>query len=393
MKDQTEPENGYYDPGSCDLSEFVEVVQRETQAADVPQATGIQENVPIYDMNAMRSVLDTPAARADLLREWAKVLLSGPGVLVLSGAYQQTGVLDQATSIYEEIIAEERQASAGGGDHFAAAGANDRIWNSLQKLCERSPEVYLGYFANAAIAAVCEAWLGPGFQMTAQVNVVYPGGAAQEAHRDYHLGFQTADQAASYPAHVHRLSPALTLQGGIAHCNMPVESGPTKLLPFSQTYHPGYTAFRREDFRACFEEHCVQVPLSKGDAIFFNPALFHAAGENRTEDIHRMANLLQISSAFGRAMETVDRSAMCKRLYPIAAAALSDGRLSPGDLAAVIACTAEGYAFPTNLDSDPPTGGLAPETQAAFFARALKEGMDAESFANRIDAMDSKRRA
>ena len=27
--------------------------------------------------------------------------------------------------------------------------------------------------------------------MTAQINLVHPGGSAQQAHRDYHLGFQT----------------------------------------------------------------------------------------------------------------------------------------------------------------------------------------------------------
>jgi len=88
------------------------------------------------------------------------------------------------------------------------------------------------------------AWLGPNYQMTAQLNVVYPGGQAQQAHRDYHLGFQTSDMAARYPAHVHVLSPALTLQGGLAHCDMSLESGPTKLLPFSQAYAPGYVAWR-----------------------------------------------------------------------------------------------------------------------------------------------------
>ena len=45
--------------------------------------------------------------------------------------------------------------------------------------------------------------------------------------------------------------------------------------------------------------------LRKGDAVFFNPALIHAAGENRSEGIQRMANLLQVSSAFGRAMESI----------------------------------------------------------------------------------------
>ena len=71
--------------------------------------------------------------------------------------------------------------------------------------------------ANTAIAAVCEAWLGPYYQMTAQANLVHPGVAAQQAHRDYHLGFQTADVSASYPALVHDVSPILTLQGAVAH--------------------------------------------------------------------------------------------------------------------------------------------------------------------------------
>ena len=48
----------------------------------------------------------------------------------------------------------------------------------------------------------------------------------------------------------------------------------------------------------------MQLPLAKGDAAFFNPALFHGAGTNRSADVRRMANLLQVSSAFGRAMET-----------------------------------------------------------------------------------------
>ena len=51
-----------------------------------------------------------------------------------------------------------------------------------------------------------------------------------------------------------------------------------------------------------------------GRAAFFNPALFHAAGNNRSADIRRMANLLQVSSAYGRAMESVDRAKMSAAL-------------------------------------------------------------------------------
>ncbi|MEM1237841.1 MAG: phytanoyl-CoA dioxygenase family protein [Pseudomonadota bacterium] len=393
MKDTVDQTVAYYDPDLCDLGEFTALIDLQTDAAQVPLASVIENNIPVYDVATLRPALEDDDARRQIMGEWARVLNTGAGVLALKGAYADTSVLDEATRLYEDIIAEEKLASGGGGDHFAASGANDRVWNSLQKLCEASPAVFLDYFANPAIAAVCEAWLGPNYQMTAQVNLVHPGGAAQQAHRDYHLGFQTADVSASYPAHVHDVSPILTLQGAIAHCDMPLESGPTKLLPFSQAYRPGYAAWRRPDFRALFEERHVQLPLAKGDAVFFNPALFHAAGANSSAGIHRFVNLLQVSSAFGRAMETVDRDKMCKLLYTHAARARQNGRLTAAELAAAIAATAEGYSFPTNLDRDPPTNGLAPETQAAFFHRALSEAIPEDAFAKHLDQMTGLRRA
>ena len=173
-----------------------------------------------------------------------------------------------------------------------------------------TPRSSPSYYGNAIIALVSEAWLGPAYQITSQLNVVNPGGAAQVAHRDYHLGFQSAEAIERFPVHVHRLSPVLTLQGAVAHCDMPVETGPTLYLPFSQSYVPGYMATGRAEFREYFDKHHVQLPLMKGDAVFFNPALFHAAGTNRSKDVRRIANLLQVSSAFGRAMESVDRLKM-----------------------------------------------------------------------------------
>src|SRR5207342_3371449 len=116
--------------------------------------------------------------------------------------------------------------------------------------------------------------------------------------------------------HVHLLSPALTLQGAVAHVDMPVETGPTLYLPHSQKYPPGFVAFHQPEFTAHFNENYVQLPLEKGDAAFFNPALFHGAGTNRSADVRRMANLLQVSSAFGRTMGTVNRVTVCKALYP-----------------------------------------------------------------------------
>lgn len=340
-------------------------------------------------MTRLRPLLEDVETRKSILSEWTYVMLKNAGAIVLKGAYEDKVVLDEATAIYEHIIAVEKRKSGGGSDHFAAAGSNDRVWNALQKLCEANPEVFLRYFSNTSVAAASEAWLGPNYQMTAKVNLVHPGGAAQQAHRDYHLGFQTADIAAQYPARVHDLSPVLTLQGAIAHCDMPIESGPTQLLPFSQAYRPGYAAWRLDAFREVFIDSFVQLALEKGDALFFNPAIFHVAGANSSDNIHRFANLLQVSSAFGRALEAIDRRNMCKLLYPHALAA----KLSAAELNAAILSAAEGHSFPTNLDSDPPVGGLAPETQQAFFARALNEGIAPAEFNETLDAMAAKQEA
>ena len=391
MKDLNLNKIGYYNSESCNLGDFLEIINQQLTEASVPNASEVKNNIPIYDISALKTVIENDNLKSELMAEWAWVLKESSGAIVLRNAYPDTSAIDEATKLYERIISDEKHKSGGGADHFAAAGANDRIWNSLQKLCESSPDVFLRYFANTAIQSACEAWLGPNYQMTAQVNLVHPGGAAQQAHRDYHLGFQTAEISASYPSHVHALSPVLTLQGAIAHCDMPVESGPTKLLPFSQTYLPGYAAWRREDFREVFEDKYVQLPLKKGDALFFSPAIFHAAGANESSDIHRMANLLQVSSAFGRAMETIDRTKMCSLVYPVALKHLKEKSLTLAEIKAAIAATGEGYSFPTNLDNDPPKGGLAPETQQAFFMNALQNNMGETEFENHLKEMDNKK--
>jgi len=393
MKDFKQRKVGYYFSEDCNLTDFQEIINQALKSDSVPNASEVVSNVPVYDISRLQKVFQGSDLSAELMSEWAWVLRESSGVIVLRNAYQDTTVIDEATKLYDDIISDEKRKNGGGADHFAAAGANDRIWNSLQKLCESSPDVFFRYFANESIQAACEAWLGPNYQMTAQVNLVHPGGNAQQAHRDYHLGFQTAEVSALYPIHVHELSPALTLQGAIAHCDMPVESGPTKLLPFSQTFLPGYAAWRREDFREVFESQYVQLPLNKGDALFFSPAIFHAAGSNVSSNIHRMANLLQVSSAFGRAMETIDRAKMCVLTYPIAKKHFDDEILSISEIKAAIAATAEGYSFPTNLDNDPPKGGLAPETQQALFVRALESDMDKIEFEKQLKLMENKKTA
>lgn len=375
-------------PESCKLEAFTALIDRAATAADYPLAAEIVSDVPIYDGAAIRAAAKIPAERREMMAEWAEAMLNGPGIVVLRGAFEDLAPVAAATKIFFEIIEEQHRENKSSGDHFARPGANDRVWNALEKLCLRSPEAFARYYANDALAMVCQAWLGTGYQITSQVNCVNPGGEAQSVHRDYHMGFQTAEEIEGFPAHAHRLSPMLTLQGAVAHCDMPVETGPTLYLPFSQMFAPGYLAWRKPEFMDYFNSRHVQLPLMTGDAAFFNPALFHAAGHNRTSDVRRIANLLQISSAYGRAMKSVDRAGMTKALYPWLAA---DRSLQAIERANVIAASAEGYAFPTNLDRDPPIGGLAPQTQAQLMAQAIREGWSAEAFAMAVDAHSARR--
>ena len=360
---------------------FRRLVDRSTDPADWPRAARIEKNVLFYDGPAVARAAADPAERRALAAEWATAFATGPGVLVIAGAYPDPAPIDRASDLFTRIIEDQHRTSTGGGDHFAKPGANDRIWNALEKHCLADPEGFALYYGNEAIALAAKSWLGPGYQMTAQVNRVNPGGTAQTAHRDYHLGFMSPEEAARFPAHVHRLCPAMTLQGAVAHCDMPLETGPTLLLPYSQLFLEGYLAFERPAFQDWFRDHHVQLPLQKGDLLFFNPALMHGAGNNRTADRFRMANLLQVSSAFGRAMEAIDRARMTLALYPALTLLRADGRLTEAQADSAIACAAEGYAFPTNLDTDPPLGGLAPKSQAQLTREALRTGAPPAAFA------------
>ena len=372
---------------SCDIETFKIEIAREAKTVDYPFAAIIEKNVPIYDGIEIRKIASVDEGRKAVMAEWAEVLLNGPGIVVFKNATTDMDALDKMSANFNAIIKEQHAAGTSAGDHFAKPGANDRIWNALEKVAMRDPECFARYYANDMIAMVSQSWLGLGYQVTSQVNVVNPGGAAQSMHRDYHMGFQTAAQIAEFPAHAHLLSPALTLQGAVAHCYMPVETGPTLYLPYSQTYQPGYFASAIPEFQTYFTEHHVQLPLAKGDMAFFNPALFHAAGTNRTKDVRRMANLLQVSSAYGRAMESMDRARMSASLYPV----LQKLKLDKRSTGNTIAACAEGYAFPTNLDRDPPIGGLAPESQAALMLCALADTWPLAKFQAALDIQAHKK--
>ena len=374
----------------CTIEEFVASVEQDaTLAEDYPHAATVERGVVIYDGPALVAAAADPAARREIQAEIVGALMDGPGITVYQRAFAPE-VIDRSTAVFDRILAAQKAAGTTSGDHFAKPGANDRVWEALGKLAAADPEVFYDYYANEVVALASSAWLGPRYQVTSALNIVNPGGQAQVPHRDYHLGFMPLETAAGFPAHVHRLSPVLTLQGAVAHCDMPVETGPTMYLPHSQKYVPGYLAAGLPEFVDYFEASYVQLPLDKGDAVFFNPALFHGAGTNRSADVKRMANLLQVSSAFGRAMETIDRARLSAAVYPTLRARKAAGAPAR-ELANVIAAAAEGYPFPTDLDRDQPVGSLNPQTQAELVAQALDADWEPAQLQAELDVQAARR--
>lgn len=398
---QTKSSARLFDATSASLPEFQRLCGRPADRASYPLASAVEHNVPIYD--ASRFDPWDAAATSALQDEWYAILASGPGVFVLKDMYDRRRygpTLAATNAAFQRIIDDERTSQTPKGDHFAAGGKNDRIWNSFSKHAVADPASFLDYYANPWLAVASDAWLGPGYRVTAQCNIVKPGGQAQDSHRDYHLGFQDLAASARFPRGLHLASQLLTLQGAVAHSDMPVESGPTRYLPFSQTYDIGYLAWRRDDFRAFFQANYVALPLELGDGVFFNPGLFHAAGANDLapeSGFHRKANLLQVSSAFGKPMETVDTVPVVRRCWDGLARRFADagrGGVVHGELTMLVQAIAEAYPFPTNLDKRPPApSGMAPESEQEILIRGLEGGWTVDEVVGELEKMHRDSRA
>ena len=337
----------YFSQSDIDYDDLAKICSQKTLQKDYPFADSVSNNVVIYDANYLESFIGDSENELRLKTELHQVLEGGPGVFVIRNLYRHDAI-DQSNNIFEKIVESEGNT---GNDHFAS-GTNTRIWNAFQKVALEDPDAFISYYSNNLLKLVAESWCGPNSQMTAQVNIVRPGGEMQKPHRDYHLGFQENQVVELFPISAHRLSNYLTLQGGVAHTDMPLASGPTMVLPYSQQYELGYLAWRDNACTDFFNDNAVQNQMNKGDGIFFNPALLHGAGSNTTKDFHRIGNLLQISSPFGKTMERIDYLKIINRIYPLLLEHSINKTLSEKLIENVLVCATDGYAFPTNLDND-----------------------------------------
>ena len=337
----------YFSQSDIDYDDLAKICSQTTLQEDYSFADSVSNNVVIYDANYLETFIGDSENELRLKTELHQVLEGGPGVFVIRNLYRHDAI-DQSNKIFEKIVESEGNTS---NDHFAS-GTNTRIWNAFQKVALEDPEAFISYYSNNLLKLVAESWCGPNSQMTAQVNIVRPGGEMQKPHRDYHLGFQENQVVELFPISAHRLSNYLTLQGGVAHTDMPLASGPTMVLPYSQQYELGYLAWRDNACTDFFNDNAVQNQMNKGDGIFFNPALLHGAGSNTTKDFHRIGNLLQISSPFGKTMERIDYLKIINRIYPLLLEHSINKTLSEKLIENVLVCATDGYAFPTNLDND-----------------------------------------
>lgn len=119
------------------LADFSRLCAQQAHAEDYPLCAEVVSNVVIYDAHTLRHI-----DRLVVMNELHQLFRDGPGVMVVRRAYEDLEVVDRHSQVFEAIFAHEA-AQGVAADHFAKAGSNGRIWNSLQKAALQSPESFV----------------------------------------------------------------------------------------------------------------------------------------------------------------------------------------------------------------------------------------------------------
>ena len=324
-----------------------------------------------------------------MMAEWAWAMFDGPGHVVLRNAFDDLAAVDAATEVFFAIIDEQRRDNKAERRPFRQARRQRPHLERAGKAGAARAGTFARYYANEAIAMVSRGVARDRLSDHVADQFVNPGGAAQSAHRDYHMGFQSAEEIARFPVHAHLLSPFLTLQGAVAHCDMPLESGPTLLSAvFADVTRPAISPIAGRNSSpistptTCSCRSPKATPRSSIRRCSTPPATTAppTCGGSPT-----CCSLLGLWPRDGIGRPRQDGQGALS--LPCAPARTS----TRAPVANVIAACAEGYAFPTNLDRDPPLDGLAPPSQAALMTKALAEGWDAAKFSAAVDEHAARR--
>ena len=125
------------------IAEFQQSIDDVVMLQDYPNAVAVEHNILIYSAGQLRS---GRLSKAAIQLEWAKCWRNGPGVLMIKGFFADTTCVDAMSQVFQKILDAQQHAAIGEGDHFAASGTNQRIWNALEKAAIVAPEVFADYY-------------------------------------------------------------------------------------------------------------------------------------------------------------------------------------------------------------------------------------------------------
>ena len=117
------------------IENFKQSLSLQTKKSEVPLSKSIEKNIPIYEGKEVNERSLEEDYKIALLREWSNVFKEGSGIIVIKKGIANLKVISKATSVFTKLIETEKEKFNSGGDHFAKPGANDRVWNALEKHC------------------------------------------------------------------------------------------------------------------------------------------------------------------------------------------------------------------------------------------------------------------
>ena len=106
--------SGYLRTEDCHLDDLLAIIGAGTDLAQYPHATEVAHGVLLYDADAVRDAMTDDEARRAVHAEVARALADGPGIAVFRGAFEHE-VVDRATEVFEQVIAQEKAAGRAAG--------------------------------------------------------------------------------------------------------------------------------------------------------------------------------------------------------------------------------------------------------------------------------------
>ena len=84
------PARGRFTEADCSITDFAALVDQTCELVDYPYATAVEQNVVVYDAGALRAAVASPARRLEVEAELVMALTTGPGVVALRGAFDDS---------------------------------------------------------------------------------------------------------------------------------------------------------------------------------------------------------------------------------------------------------------------------------------------------------------